>query len=93
VSSKLQQIVGALQKASAPPPEVEFIEQLMSCKDDAELEGLLDANREKITPDFLQMMNTIITQAEQQGQQPEIVDQVRELYRTVLRFSMKKAMN
>jgi hypothetical protein len=92
-SSRLQQIVAVLQKASAPPPEVEFIEQLMSSKDDAELEKILEANRAKVTPDFLQLLNTIISQAEQQGQEPEAIEQVRQLYRTVLRFSMKSALN
>ncbi|MCE1254790.1 MAG: CpXC domain-containing protein [Anaerolineae bacterium] len=91
-SSKIQQIVSTLQKASAPPPEVAFIDELMSSENEEQLNKILEANSDKITPEFLQLLNSIATQAEQQGQQPEVVEQVRDLYRAVLRFSMKKAM-
>jgi len=92
-SSKMQQIAAALQKASAPPPEVAFIDELLGTEDEASLDKILEANSDKITPDFAQLLNNIVTQAEQQGQQPEMIDQLRNLYRRVLRFSMKKALN
>jgi len=92
-SSKIQQVVATLQKASAPPPEVALIDEMLSTEDEAALDKLIEANSDKINPDFVQLLNNIVTQAEQQGQQPEMVDQIRELYRKVLRFSMKKALN
>ena len=92
-SSKSPQVVATLQKASAPPPEVALIDEMLSTEDEAALDKLIEANSDKINPDFVQLLNNIVTQAEQQGQQPEMVDQIRELYRKVLRFSMKKALN
>ena len=91
-SSKLQQIVATLQKASAPPPEVALIDEMLAAEDDAALDKLLEANSDKITSDFANMLNNIVTQAEQQGQQPDMVDQIRNLYRKILRFTMKKAL-
>ena len=92
-SSKLQQVVAALQKASAPPPEVALIDELMASEDEAGLNNLLEANSDKITPEFIQLLNNIVAQAEQQGQPPEIIEQVRQLYRAILQFSMKKNLN
>ena len=92
-SSKLQQIVAVLQKASAPPPEVALIDEMLASTDEAALDKLLEANSDKITSEFAQLLNNIVTQAEQQGQEPEMIDQIRDLYRRVLRFTMKKAMN
>jgi hypothetical protein len=92
-SSKLQQIVATLQKASAPPPEVALIDEMLATEDEAVLDKLLEANSDKITSDFAQLLNNIVTQAEQQGQQPELVDPIRNLYRKILRFTMKKAMS
>jgi hypothetical protein len=92
-SSKLQQIVAVLQKASAPPPEVALIDEMLASPDEASLDQLLEANGDKITPDFAQLLNNIVTQAEQQGQEPEMIGQIRNLYRKVLRFTMKKALN
>ncbi len=92
-SSKIQEIVAVLQKASTPPPELAFIDELISSENEEDLNQKLQANSDKITPEFLQLLNGVVTQAEQQGQQPEVVEQVRNLYRAALRFSMKKAMD
>ncbi len=41
---KLQKMVEVLQAASAPPPEVAFIEQLLEAPDEAAIEKMLDEN-------------------------------------------------
>ena len=41
---KLQKMVEVLQEASAPPPEVAFIEQLLEAPDDAAMEKMLNEN-------------------------------------------------
>ena len=92
-SSKLQQIVAVLQKANTPPPELALLDELLASENEAELDKKLEANREKITPEFAQVLNNIITQAEQQGQTEEFLNEARSLYRKVLAFSMKSALS
>ena len=55
-SGKLQQTMDILQKMTAPPPEVAFIDELMSAEDDASLQQMLDANSDKITDELLQLL-------------------------------------
>jgi len=88
-SGKLQQVFDILQKLSAPPPEYGFIEDLMSSKDDDEIIRKLSANPDKLTAEFLQLLNGIITQAEQQSQEMEGLAEMRKIYKLALRQSMK----
>jgi hypothetical protein len=88
---KLQKIAGVIQKASAPPPEVEFIEMLMSLEKPEDRRKAMESNLALITPEFITMLNTVTTQSEQQqGQPPEALEAIKTVYREVLRFSMEQ---
>jgi signal transduction histidine kinase len=86
---KLQRVIGALQKYSTPPPEIAFIEELLEVEDEAEREKLLQEHAEEITPEFMQMLANLAYQSEGQQQAPEMAQQLSDLHRQVLRFSMK----
>jgi hypothetical protein len=86
--SRLQKVVGVIQQASAPPPEVALAEELLSAENETERRVILDANAEKITPEFLQVLTSLMNQLEQQGQ-PDLGQRMQEVYRSALRFSMQ----
>jgi hypothetical protein len=86
--AKLQKIVGVLQEASAPPPEIALVEEMMGLESEADRQAFLQENAESITPEFLQMLTTLMGQVEQQGQ-AELSQRLQEVYRSALRFSMQ----
>ena len=88
--AKLQQVINVLQKLSAPPPEIAFIEELISVGDEASRRKLLEANADKIDDNFIQIITSLAAQSEQQGQSPEVSEALRDISRLVLKFSMEK---
>lgn len=88
-SAKLQQVMSTLQKASAPPPEIAFIQELLSAGDDATRQKMLEDRAAEITPGFLEMLNNVVAQSEAQNQPPKVIEELQKVYRSVLRFSMK----
>ncbi|MGE5462816.1 MAG: CpXC domain-containing protein [Syntrophothermus sp.] len=93
---KLQKMVEVLRQASTPP-EVEFIEQLLDTPDDAALEKMLNENSNLINDQFLEALIGLVAQVDQAGEQgnPEakaLSEKLNKVYRTALKFSMKKNM-
>lgn len=84
--NKLQALANAIKEASAPPPELEVLNQLVSAESDEQRMDLLQANAHLITPQFLEMLNNVMAQIEQQPE--EVRARLEEVYRTVLRFNM-----
>ena len=90
---KLNKLAAILQQLSAPPPEVAFIEELLKSKDETEVNEVLEKNSDKITPEFLQVFNSIVMQYDQQENIPqELKDKLRTSYETTLKYSMKKQL-
>ena len=85
---KLGQVVQVIQQASAPPPEVEMIEDLLEEEDEKARQEWLEANRDKVTPEFVDTLTNLVGQS-QDGRDPELSERLQEVYRSVLRFSMK----
>ncbi len=88
-SGKLNSVLNIIQEASAPPPEVEFINELVEAEFDEDRKKILDENADKVTPELLDMMNNLISQMDQQNQPAELKAQVEKAYRAALRFSMQ----
>ena len=84
----LQKIAEVIEKASAPPPEVQFIEQLIQAGDDSQRDQILHENSEKITPEFLGIFANLLAQIEN-NEDKELKKQVSDVYDQVLRFSMQ----
>jgi hypothetical protein len=94
---KLQKMIEVLQQANAAPPEVAFIEQLLEAPDPSALETMLNENADQVTDQFMEYMSGLVTQIESQAGQgnPEakaLSDKLGEVYKTALKFSMKKKM-
>ncbi|MHC1784352.1 MAG: CpXC domain-containing protein [Anaerolineaceae bacterium] len=87
--AKIQHVVNVIQKASAPPPEIELVEKMLEAPDEAARQKIFEENADKITPDFVNLLNTLASQTETQGKQPDLVAKLKDLYRAALRFSME----
>jgi hypothetical protein len=88
---KMQKIAGVIQKASAPPPEIQFIEMLMSLEKPEERLKVMQENAALITPEMVSLLNSVVTQSEQQpNQPPEALESIKTIYREVLKFSMEQ---
>jgi hypothetical protein len=90
---KLQKMVQVLQEASAPPPEIALVEQLLQAPDDAAVEQMLKDNDEMVNQQFLDALSGLVTQMESQGDNPEAKTmgvKLGEIYKVALKYSMKK---
>ena len=91
--AKLQEISKIIEEASAPPPEIAFIEHLLGEPSSDEQLTTLKENSDMVTPEFLQLLSQVISQSEAQNQQPELVEKLKEIHRLALRVSMTGALN
>jgi hypothetical protein len=93
---KLQKMVQVLQEASAPPPEIAFIEQLIQAPDDAALEKMLDENDTIVNQQFVEALSGLIAQIEAQGvgnpEAKDMSEKLSEIYKVALKRVMKKNM-
>jgi hypothetical protein len=85
---KLQQVIGVLQKASAPPPEIELIEELLDADTDEERRVWLEEHREDVTQKFMDTLMGFMAQLEG-GEEPELYERMQKAYRSALRFKME----
>ncbi len=88
---KLQKVVAFIEKASAPPPEVALIEELLSASDDQTLQELMEKNADRFTPQFFQYLNSIAVQGTGK-QSEEVQKKLENVYGAITRFSMKKSL-
>lgn len=92
---KLQKMIEILQAASAPPPEVAFIEQLLDAPDQAAVEKMLAANEAMVNDAFMEALNGLVAQMDAQpaqasGETKALADKLQTVYKTALKFSMTK---
>lgn len=88
---RLQQIIEAIQRASPPPPEVELIEAMVNASSDDEAGAMLEANKEQITPEFLDMLMSFMGQAPENVEEA-VVKRMQFIYGQAVRLSMQGAM-
>ena len=91
-SAKLSQLEELIRQASAQPPEIEFLEELIEAEDEATRQELIEDNKDKITPEFFQMLSGLMNQVAESGQEPELVEKVNAVNRQVLRYSMQSSL-
>jgi hypothetical protein len=92
---KLQKMVQVLQEASAPPPEIAFVEQLLQASDAAGVEQMLKDNDAMVNQSFLDALSGLVSQMEAQTDNPEAKAmgvKLGEVYKVALKYSMKKNM-
>lgn len=94
---KLQKMIEVLQAATAPPPEVAFIEKLLDAPDQAAMEAMLAANVGVINDAFMEALNGLVAQIDAQANKgsaeaKQLASRMQEIYKTALKLSMKKKM-
>ena len=87
--ARIQKMVNVLQEASAEPPEVRFIEELLEVESDEERRGLLEEHSEEVTPEFLNTLSNLAAQVNETENQ-ELAERLKGLNRMALRYSMEK---
>lgn len=88
--SKLERIMIVVEKATEPPAEFKLIQELINTNNEEELQNKLQERASEITPEFLELFNNIIVQSEGKNSEEKVLDKIKEVYRSVLRFSMMK---
>ena len=89
---RLQKITAVIEEASAPPPEIAFIEQLLELDSYDERMKLMQSKAEMVTPEFTQMLSGLIAQTEAQNQPDELINKLKEINRIAVRITMMTAM-
>jgi hypothetical protein len=87
---KIQKVISIVEKESAPPPEIELIQKLLDAADEPTRLKILEENSAMIRDEFLQAINSIISEGEVRKQSPELLDALRAIYKLALRFNMEK---
>ncbi len=90
--AKLEKLVAVIEKASAPPPEVELIQKLISTPDDAALQKMMEENADKFTNQFFQVLNSIVVQGES-NQKKDVQERLEHVFNAVTKFSMQSKLN
>jgi len=86
--SKLKQIEEVVEKASAPPPEVALIQELLEAVDsETELHKKIEQHKAEITPEFIDILSNLVARTEAEDD-IELKNRLNLIYSTVLRFSM-----
>jgi hypothetical protein len=88
--SKLEQIMIIIEKANEPPAEIKLIQDLLSTKTEDELQNKMIEHSSEISSEFAEMINSVITQSETNSQDAKLIEKLKSLYRSVLRFTMQK---
>jgi hypothetical protein len=91
--NKLEQVMIFIEKATQPNEEVQFLESLLDIEDDAKLEETLKADPEKISQEFLGLLNSVVAQADSQGAEAAMMERLKKIYQVALRVSMQANMN
>lgn len=90
-SAKLNKMKEILEQASAAPPSMELIQNLVDASNDDERKKMLDANQDDITPEFMDTLSNIVAQVDA-SEDKALAARVKDVYKLVLRFSMEASI-
>ena len=93
---KLQKMAEVLREVSTPP-EVAFIEQLLDAPDDSAVEKMLEDNKDLINDQLMEALIGLVGQVDAAAGQGNaeakaLGEKLSKVYKTALKFSMKKNM-
>lgn len=86
--SKLKQVEEVVDKASAPPPEVALIQELLEAAGtEQELFTKLEQHRAEITPEFMDILSNLLARTET-GEDAELKERLNKVFSAALRITM-----
>ncbi len=86
--AKLNQLNQMIEAANTPPEAIQFIEDLLRTDNEGQVKEKLNANLDKVDDEFLQLLTGVISQSEEQGQQPQLVERLKQIQKIALRVVM-----
>ena len=86
--AKLQEMVQAIEEMSAPPPEVELLNELIEIDDERERQKLLEKLPQEVVAALSESLAAIMSQVEA-SEDKALIARFQEVYRQVLKFSMR----
>ena len=87
---KLSQIVAVIQAADSSNAYLGIIDALLQEENAENRVKMLEESSDLINDEFMQLLGGLLGQIEPQGDQPEILERLKELNREILRFTMKR---
>ena len=90
-SGKLQKIIETLQKASAPPPEMQLVEDYLDITDDEPRKQYLQDHQDQVNEGFMELLANLAVQT-QSGPDKELAARVMAANRQAIRFVMQRNM-
>ncbi len=91
--TRLNQLNEMIEAANTPPEAIQFIEDLLRTDNDDQVKEKLNANPDKANDEFLQLLAGVISQSEEQGQQPQLVERLKQIQKIALRVVMANNLN
>ena len=91
---KLQKMMEVLRQVSTPP-EVGFLERLLDAPDETSLEKMMEENKDLINDQFMEALIGLVAQVDAAAEQGNteakaLAEKLSTVYKTALKFSMKK---
>lgn len=88
---KLQRLATVIQQLISPGYNPALLEQLLEAPDDAARAQVVEANKDSITPEFVESLSAMMLQL-QESPDKELAEKVRLAYRAALKASMQRGM-
>lgn len=86
--SKLKQVEEVVDKASAPPPEVALIQELLDvANSESDLLKKLEEHKAEITPEFMDILSNLLVRTES-GEDAELKERLNKIFSMALRLTM-----
>jgi uncharacterized protein YutE (UPF0331/DUF86 family) len=90
--NKLKQVEEVVDKASAPPPEVELIQELLeAAASEQDLFNKLNEHRKEITPEFMEILSSLVARTES-GEDEELKARMNRVFSAALRLTMSEKL-
>jgi len=83
-------VASTIQKVSAPGANIELIEILIQAENEGAIDDILEEHADEITDEFIQFMQNLLSQTQQQENSQVAMEKLQQVYRHALRFSMKR---
>jgi len=90
-SGKLQKIIEIIQTASAPPPEMELVEDYLDLSEDEDRQKFLQEHQDQVTEGFMELLANLAVQT-QSAQDRQLAERVIAANRQAIRFVMRRNM-
>ncbi len=91
--SKLGQLNTMIEEANKPPEEIKFVEELLQASDPEKVKNLLNENSEVVNDEFVQLLTSLVSQTEQQGNQEQLTAKLKEIQKIATKMLMVKNLN